>query len=99
MATKVRKTVEKGRVYVTATFNNTIVTITDESGNTLCWGSSGAVGFKGAREATRMRCCYAVLMSVLANMELKAEGASRRTASNCGKSKRRKECMVFWNAN
>ena len=60
MTTKVRKTVEKGRVYVTATFNNTIVTITDESGNTLCWGSSGAVGFKGARKSTPFAATSAV---------------------------------------
>lgn len=41
-----------GRVYVTATFNNTLVTITDKSGNTLFWGSSGSSGFKGARKST-----------------------------------------------
>ncbi len=41
-----------GRVYVTATFNNTLVTLTDGSGNTLAWGSAGASGFKGARKAT-----------------------------------------------
>lgn len=53
MATKVTKTIPtRGRVYVTATFNNTLVTITDESGNSLFWGSSGLVGFKGARRAT-----------------------------------------------
>lgn len=53
MATKtVKKVVEKGKVYITATFNNTIVTITDSVGNTLYWGSSGMVGFKGARKAT-----------------------------------------------
>ena len=39
-------------MYVTATFNNTIVTLTDTQGNTLAWGSSGASGFKGARRAT-----------------------------------------------
>lgn len=41
-----------GRVYVTATFNNTIVTLTDAQGKTLAWGSSGNSGFKGARKAT-----------------------------------------------
>src|SRR3989344_3451651 len=61
MATqKTKKHVEKGRVYVTATFNNTIVTITDETGNTLCWGSSGLVGFKGARKATPFAATTAV---------------------------------------
>ncbi|MBI4058411.1 30S ribosomal protein S11 [Candidatus Gottesmanbacteria bacterium] len=57
---KPKKTVEKGKVYVTATFNNTIVTITDSSGNTLCWGSSGMVGFKGARKATPFAATTAV---------------------------------------
>lgn len=42
----------KAKVYVTATFNNTIITFTDLKGNTLCWGSTGTVGFKGARKAT-----------------------------------------------
>ena len=55
-----KKQVEKGRVYVTATFNNTILTITDEQGNTLCWGSSGMVGFKGARKATPFAATTAV---------------------------------------
>ncbi len=46
------KRVTKGRIYVLATFNNTLVTVTDMNGNTICWGSSGAVGFKGARKST-----------------------------------------------
>lgn len=46
------KKFSSGRVYVTATFNNTLVTLTDPSGNTLAWGSSGGAGFKGARKAT-----------------------------------------------
>lgn len=46
------KNVKTGRAYITATFNNTIVTITDSVGNTLCWGSTGASGFKGARKST-----------------------------------------------
>jgi small subunit ribosomal protein S11 len=41
-----------GRISVTATFNNTLVTIADDQGNVVCWGSSGASGFKGARKAT-----------------------------------------------
>jgi len=53
MAKKITKQVPvRGRVYITATFNNTLVTITDEKGNTIYWGSSGLVGFKGARRAT-----------------------------------------------
>lgn len=49
---KVQKVVERGKVFIAATFNNTLVTITDEQGNTLCWGSSGMAGFKGARKST-----------------------------------------------
>lgn len=46
------KNVSRGRIYVTATFNNTIVTLTDSLGGVLAWGSSGASGFKGARKST-----------------------------------------------
>lgn len=49
---KLTRTVEKGKVFIAATFNNTIVTVTDREGNTLCWGSSGMAGFKGARKST-----------------------------------------------
>ena len=49
---KIRKNVVRGIAHVTATFNNTIITITDMNGETLCWDSAGTVGFKGARKAT-----------------------------------------------
>lgn len=49
-----------GKVYITATFNNTIVTITDEAGNTIGWGSSGAAGFKGTRKSTPFAATSAV---------------------------------------
>lgn len=49
---KVERKFGSGRVYVTATFNNTLVTLTDIEGNTLTWGTSGSSGFKGARKAT-----------------------------------------------
>lgn len=49
-----------GRVYVTATFNNTLVTLTDTNGNALAWSSSGASGFKGARKATPFAAISAV---------------------------------------
>ena len=42
----------RGRAHVTATFNNTLVTITDQDGNTLLWNSAGSSGFKGARKST-----------------------------------------------
>lgn len=43
---------EHGKIFISASFNNTLVTVTDESGATLAWGSSGHSGFKGARKAT-----------------------------------------------
>jgi len=54
------KIINFGKVYVTATFNNTLVTITDKEGNTICWGSAGASGFKGARKATPYAATIAV---------------------------------------
>ncbi|MFO0445881.1 MAG: 30S ribosomal protein S11, partial [Holosporales bacterium] len=47
-----RKNVPSGVVHVNATFNNTIVTISDPSGNALVWSSAGAQGFKGSRKST-----------------------------------------------
>jgi small subunit ribosomal protein S11 len=49
---KVRRNVTRGIAHINATFNNTIITITDVNGETLCWDSAGTVGFKGARKAT-----------------------------------------------
>jgi small subunit ribosomal protein S11 len=49
---KVRKNVVRGIVHIRATQNNTIVTITDMNGETLCWDSAGTIGFKGARKST-----------------------------------------------
>ena len=46
------KVSERGKVYVSAIFNNTLVTITTEAGETISWSSSGAAGFKGARKST-----------------------------------------------
>src|SRR6266480_1699184 len=74
MATKVtKKTVKKvikkksvnritdhGRVYITSTFNNTLVTVTNDKGDTLGWSSSGAKGYKGTRKSTP----YAASMAV-----------------------------------
>ncbi len=47
-----QKKISHARAYVTATFNNTLVTLTDPNGNTIAWGSSGASNFKGARKST-----------------------------------------------
>ena len=47
-----RKNIEKGAVHIGATFNNTIVTITDVAGNAISWASAGELGFKGSRKST-----------------------------------------------
>lgn len=49
---KQKGVIAEGIVYILATFNNTIVTITDKAGNTICWASSGNVGFKGSKKST-----------------------------------------------
>ncbi|MFP4617497.1 MAG: 30S ribosomal protein S11 [Spirochaetaceae bacterium] len=49
---KVKKTVYEGNVYVQATFNNTIITITDRQGNAVSWASAGGLGFRGAKKST-----------------------------------------------
>ncbi len=49
---KVKKQVAKGVVYIAATFNNTVITVTDEMGNVLAWSSAGSLGFKGSKKST-----------------------------------------------
>ena len=57
--------VDKGRVYIQSTYNNTLITICDSQGNTLAWASAGALGFKGPKKATP----YAASKTVEALME------------------------------
>ena len=49
---KERKNVEKGQAHIQATFNNTLVTLTDMSGNALSWSSAGSLGFRGSKKST-----------------------------------------------
>ncbi|RMG59081.1 MAG: 30S ribosomal protein S11 [Deltaproteobacteria bacterium] len=49
---KVKKNIPVGIAHIKATFNNTIITITDMDGNTICWSSAGAMGFRGSRKST-----------------------------------------------
>lgn len=49
---KVKKNVSRGIAFVNASFNNTIITITDANGNALCWSSAGACGFRGSKKST-----------------------------------------------
>jgi small subunit ribosomal protein S11 len=49
---KVKRQMSSAQVHVFASFNNTIITVTDQQGNTVCWGSAGSAGFKGSRKST-----------------------------------------------
>lgn len=49
---KVKRDISEGTVHIQATFNNTIITITDAAGNTVSWASAGSQGFKGSRKST-----------------------------------------------
>lgn len=49
---RVKKNIARGVAHIHSTFNNTIVTITDEAGNAIAWSSAGALGFKGSRKST-----------------------------------------------
>lgn len=51
-AKKITRAIPRGRMYVTATFNSTLVSITDENGNVLCWSTAGESGFTGSRKST-----------------------------------------------
>ena len=86
---KVQRVVENGRVYITSTFNNTLVTITDSKGDTLTWSSSGASGYKGTRKSTPFAATQAVENAIkkaqdmgLKNVEVyvKGPGSGRDSA-------------------
>lgn len=78
---KVKKTVSDGIAHVNASFNNTIITITDRQGNTLCWATSGGSGFRGSRKSTPFaaqvaaeRAGNAALEYGLKNLEVMVKG-------------------------
>ncbi len=86
---KQEKVVENGRVYITSTFNNTLVTITNAKGDAIAWSSSGASGFKGTRKSTPYAATSAVenavkraLSTGLKNVEvyIKGPGSGRDSA-------------------
>ena len=49
---RTRRTISEGQAFIHATYNNTIVTITDMSGNTVAWSSAGSIGYKGSKKGT-----------------------------------------------
>lgn len=49
---KAKRTLSSAQVHIYASFNNTIITVTDQQGNVVCWGSAGSAGYKGSRKST-----------------------------------------------
>ena len=94
---KIKKTVIDGVAHVYASFNNTIVTITDRQGNTLSWATSGGSGFRGSRKSTPFAAQVAAERAGIAaqeyglknlDVEVKGPGPGRESAvralNNCG---------------
>jgi len=86
---KPKKNIQTGVAHILATFNNTIVTITDVSGNTISWASAGACGFKGSRKSTPFAAQLAAQQAARAAMDhglrnvtvfVKGPGAGRESA-------------------
>ncbi len=69
-ARKTKRTLSSGQVHINATFNNTIITVTDHQGNTVTWGSAGSVGFKGSRKSTPFAARLATERAVKAAMDM-----------------------------
>lgn len=86
---KERKNIEYGVAHIRSTFNNTIVTITDQKGNAISWASAGGMGFKGSRKSTPFAAQMAAEQAAKAAMEhgmkqievfVKGPGAGREAA-------------------
>ena len=70
---KVKRSINAGRVYIQSSFNNTIVTVTDDRGNVISWASAGTLSFKGTKKSTP----YAAQMTSVSAIE-KAKGTGLR---------------------
>ena len=78
---KIRKNVVRAIVHIKATFNNTLITITDMDGNAVCSGSAGCVGFKGSRKSTpfaaqraAQRCASSAMRNGVREVEIRVKG-------------------------
>jgi small subunit ribosomal protein S11 len=69
-AKKAKRSLSSGQVHIFASFNNTIVTVTDTSGNTIAWGSAGSAGFKGSRKSTPFAARLAAEQAVKAAQQM-----------------------------
>jgi small subunit ribosomal protein S11 len=66
---KAKKSIAKAVVYIAATFNNTVITVTDEMGNVIAWSSAGSLGFKGSKKSTPFAATEAVQDAMQKAME------------------------------
>jgi len=66
---KAKKSIAKAVVYIAATFNNTVITVTDEMGNVIAWSSAGSLGFKGSKKSTPFAATEAVADAMQKAME------------------------------
>ncbi len=91
-----KKVVQKARIYVTATFNNTLVSVTDAKGNVVAWESTGSSGFRGSRKSTSYAATVAAQNAInkaiglgmkKAEVYIKGPGPGRRAALNVLRSK------------
>ena len=78
---KIRRNVAKAIVHIKATFNNTLITITDMDGDTICTSSSGCVGFKGSRKSTpfaaqqaAQKCATSAMRNGVREVEIRVKG-------------------------
>lgn len=67
---KTKRTLSAGQIHINATFNNTIVTVTDQQGNAVSWGSAGSSGFKGSRKSTPFAASLATKQALQIAMDL-----------------------------
>jgi small subunit ribosomal protein S11 len=67
---KAKRTLSSGHIHINSTFNNTTITVTDDHGNTVSWGSAGSVGFKGSRKSTPFAAQLATRQAVKTAMDL-----------------------------
>jgi small subunit ribosomal protein S11 len=73
---KAKRTLSSGQIHINASFNNTIITVTDHQGNTVTWGSAGSVGFKGSRKSTPFAARLATEKAVRAAQDLGMQEAA-----------------------
>jgi small subunit ribosomal protein S11 len=92
---KVKKTVVDGVAHVHASFNNTIITITDRQGNTLCWATSGGSGFRGSRKSTPFA---AQVAAQKAGEQAKEFGLKNLEVNICGPGPGRESAVRALNA-